>query len=80
MKVAYKPQYISHDFDGTVQDYLYAKNYELVTSSIFDTQVLGPLAIKFLMVKKMATSVSYRRDRGRNILGVAKAWDVVAKA
>ena len=55
MKVAYKPQYISHDFDGTVQDYLYAKNYELVTSSIFETQVLGPLAIKFLFEKKMAT-------------------------
>ncbi|MCQ2085286.1 MAG: ribosome biogenesis/translation initiation ATPase RLI, partial [archaeon] len=55
MKVAYKPQYISHDFDGTVQDYLYAKNFEAVTSNIFETEVLEPLAIKFLMEKKMTT-------------------------
>jgi anti-sigma regulatory factor (Ser/Thr protein kinase) len=43
-----------------------------------DERPIGGLGL--LMVKKMATSVSYRRDRGRNILGVAKAWDVVAKA
>ncbi|MCQ2069634.1 MAG: ribosome biogenesis/translation initiation ATPase RLI, partial [archaeon] len=53
MKVSYKPQYISQDYDGTVQDYLYAKNYDTVTSGFFETQVLGPLAIKFLMDKEM---------------------------
>ncbi|AGI47655.1 putative ATPase, RNase L inhibitor (RLI) [Thermoplasmatales archaeon BRNA1] len=53
MKVAYKPQYISQEYEGTVQDYLYAKNYDTVTSGFFETQVINPLAIKFLFDKPM---------------------------
>lgn len=53
MRISYKPQYISQDYDGTVQDYLCAINYDQVTSGFFDTQVIGPLAIKFLMDKQM---------------------------
>ena len=51
MKVSYKPQYISQDYDGTVQDYLYAVNYEQASSGFFETQVIGPLSLKFLMDK-----------------------------
>lgn len=51
MKVSYKPQYISQAYDGTVQDYLYAVNYEQASSGFFETQVIGPLSLKFLMDK-----------------------------
>ena len=53
MEVSYKPQYISQDYDGTVQDYLNAVNYDKVTSGFFETQVLGPLGIKGLYEKQM---------------------------
>ncbi len=53
VKVAYKPQYISADFDGTVQDLLYAKSFETVTSSFFVGEVIEPLGIKHLMEKKV---------------------------
>lgn len=53
MQVSYKPQYISQEYDGTVQDYLFALNYDKVTSGFFETQVLGPLAIKGLYDKEM---------------------------
>ena len=53
VKVAYKPQYISADFDGTVQDLLYSKFYDTVTSSFFAGEVLEPLGIKHLMEKKV---------------------------
>ena len=53
MKISYKPQYISQEEEGTVQDYLNAVNYEVVTSGFFETQVLGPLEIKGLYDKRM---------------------------
>ncbi|MGI6008980.1 MAG: ribosome biogenesis/translation initiation ATPase RLI [Methanomethylophilus sp.] len=53
MKVSYKPQYISQDVDGTVQEYLYAINYEQASSGFFETQVINPLALKFLMDKQI---------------------------
>lgn len=54
VKVAYKPQYIAADFDGTVQDLLFMKAYETVSSSFFNGEVIEPLGIKYLMEKKVA--------------------------
>jgi len=54
VKVAYKPQYISGDFDGTVQDLLFAKAYDTVNSSFFNGEVIEPLGIKFLMDKQVS--------------------------
>lgn len=51
VKVAYKPQYISGDFDGTVQDLLYMKAYETMNSGFFIGEVVEPLGIKYLMDK-----------------------------
>ena len=53
LKVAYKPQYISGDSDDTVQDMLYAKAYDTVTSNFFQGEVIAPLAVKQLMDKKI---------------------------
>ncbi len=54
VKVSYKPQYISADFDGTVQDLLLMKNYDTITSGFFTGEVIEPLGIKFLMDKKVS--------------------------
>ena len=42
------------------------------TSIAADKRPIGGLGL--LMVKKMATSVSYRRSHGRNVFRVVKAW------
>ncbi|MGE0015585.1 MAG: ribosome biogenesis/translation initiation ATPase RLI [Candidatus Methanomethylophilaceae archaeon] len=54
VKVAYKPQYITGDFDGTVRDMLYRKDYERVTSSFFEGEVIEPLSVKYLMDKQVS--------------------------
>ncbi|MFA6709912.1 MAG: ribosome biogenesis/translation initiation ATPase RLI [Candidatus Methanomethylophilaceae archaeon] len=53
MKVSYKPQYISGDFDGTVRDLLYSTAYEVMDSGFFQGEVVEPLGIKYLMEKKV---------------------------
>ncbi len=53
MKVAYKPQYISGDTEGTVQDVLYAAAYETVTGNFFQGEVIDPLGMKNLMDKNV---------------------------
>ena len=53
VKVAYKPQYISADFDGTVQDLLFGKYYDTVNTSFFNGEVIEPLGIKHLMDKQV---------------------------
>ncbi len=54
VKLSYKPQYISADFDGTVQELLFSKNYETISSGFFSGEVIEPLGIKFLMDKKVS--------------------------
>jgi Predicted ATPase, RNase L inhibitor (RLI) homolog len=55
LKVSYKPQYISPETDGTVQELLFAKAYDTVTSGFFEGEVLNPLGIKHLMEKDIKT-------------------------
>ena len=51
LKVAYKPQYIAGEMEGTVRDLLFARAYETVNSGFFEGEVLDPLGIKNLMEK-----------------------------
>ncbi len=53
IKVSYKPQYISPNFDGTVRDFFEIKSQELFTSSFFKTEVFEPMKIKYLLDKKI---------------------------
>lgn len=53
VKVSYKPQYISHDYDGTVQDILFERAYDTVNTSFFSGEVIEPLGIKHLMEKRV---------------------------
>jgi ATP-binding cassette subfamily E protein 1 len=49
LSISYKPQTIAPKFDGTVQELLFTKLKESWSSSIFKTEVLGPLNIESLL-------------------------------
>jgi len=55
IKVSYKPQYISPDFDGTVRMFFekYAPN--LFTSSFYKGEIFEPMNLKYLLDKDLAT-------------------------
>lgn len=53
VKVSYKPQYISGDFDGTVSDMFYRQDYAKATSGFFEGEVIEPLSVKYLMDKNV---------------------------
>jgi len=55
MKVSYKPQYISSEFDGTVRDFLESNAQELFTSSFLKQEVFEPFQLKFLLDKQVNT-------------------------
>lgn len=57
LKISYKPQYISPEFDGTVRDLLFSKAFEVMESSLFEKEVMEPLGIKQLM-EKMVKNLS----------------------
>ena len=52
VEIAYKPQYIESDFDGTAQEYLFA-NAPTYGSNIFNSEVGRPLALDNLLDKKV---------------------------
>jgi len=55
MKVSYKPQYISPDFEGTVRDFLEWKAEVLFTSPFYKQEIFEPFGIKFLLDKQIQT-------------------------
>jgi len=55
IKVAYKPQYISPDFSGSVRDYFEDKSPQLFTSSFFKAEIFDALNLKYLLDKQIDT-------------------------
>ena len=55
LKISYKPQYITADFDGTVKDLLYSTAFDVMETGFFQSEVLEPLNIKHLMEKNVKT-------------------------
>jgi len=53
VKVSYKPQYITPDFDGSVRMLLHTLVEEVFESGFFQGEVLHPLAINHLMEKEV---------------------------
>lgn len=53
LRISYKPQYITADYDGTVKDLLYAKAFDAIETGFFQTEVVEPLNIKHLMEKNV---------------------------
>lgn len=50
--IAYKPQYIISNFEGTVQDYLYA-NAPTYGTKIFHSEIMKPFALEDLLEKEV---------------------------
>jgi ATP-binding cassette, sub-family E, member 1 len=55
IKVSYKPQYISPDFEGTVRDFLEWKAEVLFTSPFYKQEIFQPFRIKYLLDKQIQT-------------------------
>ena len=49
LEVSYKPQYISTDFEGTVEELLRAVSKEYFTSSWYRSQIIRPLNVESLL-------------------------------
>jgi len=49
LSVSYKPQYISSDYEGTVEDLLRSVAKEEFSSSLYRTQILNPLNLSLLL-------------------------------
>ncbi len=54
VRVSYKPQYITGEYDGTVQELLYSKAFDTVQTGFFIGEVIDPLGIKQLMEKEVS--------------------------
>jgi ATP-binding cassette subfamily E protein 1 len=54
LKVSYKPQYISAEYEGTVQELLKSIAKEKIISSWYKTEVLKPLGINTLLDRNVA--------------------------
>jgi ATP-binding cassette subfamily E protein 1 len=55
IRVSYKPQYITPDFDGTVRDLFHCYVKEFFDSGFFQTEVEHPLSLKHLLEKNVTT-------------------------
>lgn len=53
--ISYKPQYIRHDFDGTVREYFIIDLKEHFSSGFFKAELEGPLNLKHLYDKQMSS-------------------------
>ena len=55
IKVSYKPQYITPDFQGTVRDYFEKNAQSIFTSSFFKAEIFEPFNLKYLLDKEIDT-------------------------
>jgi len=54
LTVSYKPQYISAEYEGTVQELLMSVAKENFTSSWYKTEIFGPLKINLLLDRNLS--------------------------
>jgi len=55
IKVSYKPQYITPDFEGTVRDFFELKAQQIFTSALFKAEIFEPFNLKYLLDKEIKT-------------------------
>ena len=55
VKISYKPQYISPEFEGTVREYFEQHAQKLFTSSFFQAEVYEPFHLKYLLDRHLTT-------------------------
>lgn len=85
VSVAYKPQYIKAEFDGTVREMLAAQAPELLTSGFYQSEVFRPMTLKALLDKevgrlsggelqRVAVSLALYRDADMYLLDEPSAY------
>ncbi len=55
LSVSYKPQYISPEFDSTVQEFLEIRSQALFISPFFTEEIFKPFRLKYLLDKRLQT-------------------------
>jgi ATP-binding cassette, sub-family E, member 1 len=55
LKISYKPQYITPEFDGTVQEYFLTYAPQMFTSTLYQTEVHDALHLKYLLDRELKT-------------------------
>ncbi|MGA2766848.1 MAG: ribosome biogenesis/translation initiation ATPase RLI [Candidatus Bathyarchaeia archaeon] len=53
LKVSYKPQYISAEYEGTVQELLMSVAKEQFSSGLYRTEILQPLKVNLLLARNL---------------------------
>jgi ATP-binding cassette subfamily E protein 1 len=55
LKISYKPQYVSPEFEGTVREFFEKTAQRLFTSSLFKAEIYEPLNLKYLLDRQLDT-------------------------
>jgi ATP-binding cassette subfamily E protein 1 len=76
LKISYKPQYITPDFDGTVQDYFHTFAPQLFTSQFFQTEVHDALHLKYLLDRELMTLSGGELQRVAIAASIVKDADI----
>ena len=76
LKISYKPQYITPDFDGTVQEYFEKFSPQLFSSSFFQTEVHDALHLKYLLDRELMTLSGGELQRVAIAASIVKEADI----
>ena len=76
LKISYKPQYISPDFAGTVQEYFEKFAPQLLTSSFFQAEVHDALHLKYLLDRDLMTLSGGELQRVAIAVSIVKEADI----
>lgn len=76
LAISYKPQTLSPNFEGTVQDMLNTKIPETFNSRGFQESVVGPLNVKHLMERQVKQLSGGELQRVATILALGKTADL----
>ncbi|MDW5562774.1 MAG: ribosome biogenesis/translation initiation ATPase RLI [Methanomassiliicoccus sp.] len=76
VKVSYKPQYITPDFDGSVMDLFMVTNHEFFQSGFFESEIAHPLMLKRLYEKNVNTLSGGELQRVAIAICLAKEADM----
>jgi ATP-binding cassette subfamily E protein 1 len=76
LKISYKPQYITPDFDGTVQEYFYKFGPQLFGSSFFQAEVYDALHLKYLQDRELMTLSGGELQRVAIAASIVKEADI----
>jgi ATP-binding cassette subfamily E protein 1 len=76
MKISYKPQYITPDFDGTVLEYFEKFSPQLFSSSFYQTEVHDALHLKYLLDRELMTLSGGELQRVAIAASIVKEADI----